>query len=391
MKIYKEFNVNETMSWIASRSSPHNCIAVALIEGSIDKNIFMKALNFVFINNEILSLTVSPSICGFIKCNKTLKVRFDISCDSWQKIAEQELKTPFNEGEVLLRVSTVLIGSLTYLIFCFHHIICDGKSIIQFIIDLIKYYNNPFSYVGSERISLLASIGSPIAKNFPIPILGKNVTKIMSITISEDESRKIVRHAKMKSLSFTSIISSLIISAYFKSFVVNKLNINLPIDIRNTNDKDYRLSFIASWVNFPIGKQDDNHLLANIFERKLKSSMSDMQHFNNIAKLSDMIDSRKNDSEFLGRFISQTPSLGISNSGNWHVEYNGSYVNKINLRSINLAVNSQAYMGRKSFTVAIANVNRNNLTLNICYPYPIVSDKEIINFITYFHENMLIK
>jgi NRPS condensation-like uncharacterized protein len=249
MKIIRKFNVNEYNSWLLSRSSPHNVIIAAAVSAHFDKMGFVKALKAVCSDNPILKLSISPNLCSFIQRNKEIQINFDYPCNSWEKVVENELTLFFSAGDALLRINIISINNSHHIIICFHHIICDGKSALEFLSSIINHYNSPSSYINSNNRTDNAEL--VIERIIPKPIIFPsgnnhivNTTKICSKTVANGSIKLIVENSKKIKKSVNSILSSLVISAYHDTFnMSNKITIMQPIDLR-IKEIPARLSFL---------------------------------------------------------------------------------------------------------------------------------------------------
>ena len=95
-----------------------------------------------------------------------------------------------------------------------------------------------------------------------------------------------------------------------------------------------------------------------------------------------MINDRKNDNDFAKSFISNGPSICISNGGNIEDKYKDETDIALRLKEIHMSVNTQSFMGTKdSFTTVVTMLNSQSIFINVNYPYPLISDAKIDQFI----------
>lgn len=141
MRQIRQFYVNEYCSWILSQNSQHNCIITIGIEGDIDSEKLNIAVKIASIEQPHLRYGIWPNTCGFALTNNPLLIK-EINQDiDWRVIAENELSRQFLDGEVLARITVLKNKMRQYIIFCFHHIIGDGTSSINFLLQIIRIYN----------------------------------------------------------------------------------------------------------------------------------------------------------------------------------------------------------------------------------------------------------
>jgi|GEM_PF-4990840 len=388
MEIIKKFNVNEYTSWILSKASPHNAIVAASINTPIDELQFRKALDIAASEEPNLKLSISPFLSGFTTCKNTISLDFSLTSETWQKSVEYELNKPFQEGDALLRVRVIKTNRLYYILLCFHHIICDGKSAIEFLLTIFNIYNNNLLSVEKPR-----TCAKNIVDFFPFQCQqfskikynsNNNITKIDGIILSKNIINSIIKYGKFKNQSVNSILSSFIINSYQKTFChTENLNLHISIDLRRF-EKNKNLGFHTSWINILIKNQYCLKELAYTVGENIVSSLQKNEHINNLILLNNIINKRIDERSFIDQFISKSPTLGISNCGNIRVPEPTS---GIKISEIHLAANCQSYLGtQNSFMITIATVNNNSLSINVCYPSPLVSSQLVAIFLKNLHK-----
>lgn len=383
-----KFNVNEYSSWIISRESPHNCLIVAKYQGRINLNQLQKAINIASETQEMLQYSISTKICGFILKEGDIPIYEFEANDSWERFGETELNTFFSEGKALARFTILRAKEFGYIMFCFHHIIGDGASGIQFLLDIIDLYNSGFM---ADIKSFKKKTNVPLnlwPEIRPPNILKpkKNIiTKISSLLYDEQITSSLINHVKENGSTLNSFLSSQILLSMNEVFNNTFVNVCFPVDLRKTKYlcDGLKLKFFTSWISiFITGLQNkDGKKLCNLIKNEIKSQLNRREYFYNLKKLLDNINSRQNDSAYVNSFISTEPTICISYSGNIKKPYlDENY--KLKLTEIHMSVSTQGYMGTpNSFTVQLTKLNNKKIFININYPFPLIQEDIIKKFL----------
>jgi len=182
------FNVNEYCSWILSQGSPHNCIIVSGVKGVPELNRLQQAVEEARHEQPMLGFSISDNHYGFIKTCQKLEVQCITDNKGWRRAAENELSKPFIDGEALARITIINSGDTHYIVLCFHHVIGDGVSGIQFLLRIIEIYNNAHALITANVIKsdILVPNVTPYFDKVEKP---EYVTKITGVSISSERMR----------------------------------------------------------------------------------------------------------------------------------------------------------------------------------------------------------
>lgn len=384
----KQFNINEYCSWILSQHSPHNCIITAGVEGEIDIAHFKKATKSASIHQPQLRYSISPDICGFIPTNKSISIH-EIYLDiDWQKIAENELAKPFLHNDSLARITVLKTKTTQYIILCFHHIIGDGSSGINFLFRILHYYNHPENFKKTfhdkEKELLLPTPEPRILTN---QACSENIkTKINGIHIKNDLMSAIEDKTKALGCSLSSYLSQKILEAASEAFHTHEFDVTMSADlrIRNENQSLHNLKFHTSWIDFKWQVNDS----AKAIQSKIRAGFHENQHLKNLTTLNKAVNQHKNHSDFLNAFLSKKPAICISNGGKINNPTNEN--SALKLIELHLSVNCQAYLGASnSFTIPLSQLNQHGLFINVNYADTLVSEKEIKIFLSFLEEKLI--
>lgn len=385
----KQFNINEYCSWMLSQCSPHNCIITAGIEGEIDISHFKNAVKSASINQPQLRYTISLDICGFIPTDRSIDIN-EIHLDTdWRKIAENELSKPFLHNDSLARITVLKTKTMQYIILCFHHIIGDGNSGINFLSKILYYYNDP-KYIEKIHTDKENEILLPTPKPQTLStdqVFSETVkTKISGIHIKNDLIPAIENKTKALGCSLNSYLSLMILEAASEVFNTNEFDVAMSVDLRkrNVNQSFQNLKFLTSWIDFKWKANDS----AKSIQSKIRSGFHEKQHLKNLISLNEVINQRKNHSDFINAFSSKNPSICISNCGKINIPTNESVALK--LIELHLSVNCQAYLGaRNSFTIPFSQLNQNGIFINVNYVDTLVCEKEIKIFLSFLEQKLI--
>jgi hypothetical protein len=377
------FNTNELSSWILGKESTHNMLIVAGVHGDIDINLFRKTLNILSKKQEVLQLSISPDVCDFISIDEEIPVRTIASKNGWQSIGEKELNTHFINGKSLARITIIKTKTVQYIMLCAHHIIGDGFSALQFLLNIITKYNlTPI--LDKNKIE-----GDEQKKSTVWPkSFNKNnnsVTRIKSINFDKTIVDGLLKHSKDSGSSLNSYLSEKILLSMYETFDLEKTQVSFPVNLRKERvfTSACELKFLTSWINFTIEKpgQNSKDALHHIINRKIRKKLKDSQHIHNIKKLAGVIKHRKDDRTYADGFASKESSIFISNAGDIDYRQKDDKV-KLKLAEIHMSVSAQLYMGTPdSFTIQITMLNSQSLYINVNYPHPLVDENKINIFL----------
>ena len=384
------FNVNEYCSWILSQSSPHNCIIAAAVEGGIILSRFKEALEIASREQPMFGFSIARNNPAFVTTNQPVQVKLINSKEDWRKIAENELATKFLDGEVLARITLVNHFDIQYIIFCFHHVIGDGVSGTHFLSRLINIYNNS---------KLLISINETQI-NIPVPKESLSVseerfenrfsTKIKGISIDSKKIAFLENKIKKLDIPLNAYLYAKILESAFYAFGVSCFNVSMPVDLRERTMKASfsQLKFLTSWIDFEINNQGND--LVEIMQEKIKQGFRLKQHLYNLISLSNKIDLRASNVCFTKSFVSNKPTICISNLSfvDDKVFYD-QIEGELKLVELHLSGNAQSYMGTSdSFTVQLCRLKNRGQFLNVNYPSPLVLHEKIDMFLECFQNSL---
>lgn len=377
----KPFNVNEYCSWITSQYSPHNCIIVGAVNETIDVDRLQKCVDMAVDNQLQCHYSISRDVCGFIPISPQINVRKISNNVQWQTIAENELGTSFLDGETLVRVTVLSTSESQYIIICFHHIIGDGISGVDFLKQLLHYYNHPNQACGfnDEKITLPV----PVQKVMPaskIVVNGK--TKIKTIRVDYELAQSIKIFSKQNKLTLNACLSDFILRSASSVFHADAFNVSMPVNLRKKHKNNFlnALKFDTSWIDF-LWERGVTNIQSAIKGQLIKQSQK-----NNLIVLNKLLNDSESHADIL---INQNPMCQIC------ISNVGSCVNSccnndsLKLTELHLSVNCEHYhKTRNSFTIQLSELIDHGLFINVNYCDAHVSDSEVNLFAQNF-ENAL--
>lgn len=384
------FNVNEYCSWILSQGSPHNCIIVAGVKGLLELNRLQQAVEEAGHEQPMLGFSISANHCGFIKTHKKLGVQCVAGNREWRNVAEDELSKPFIDTEALAQITVINSGDIHYILLCFHHVIGDGASGIQFLLRIIEIYNNAHVSITTNEIEcdIPASNVTPYFDKAEKP---ECATKITGISIDNERMRQVESKAKKLGCSLNAYLSAKLVQAAGEIFKVPSFDISMAVDLRRKikGESFVPLKFLTSWIDFKANIETDN--FAETMHKHIRRCFREKQQFQNLNVLNEMVYSCSNNANFAKAFISTQPTICISNSGITESPFiTPNNKDELKVVELHLSVNAQSYMGTKdSFTVQLSRLKEQGQFINVNYPDPLVSGKKIDSFLECF-ENSLI-
>lgn len=385
--MHKNFSANEYHSWIISKISPHNCLIVAEIEGYYDKLFFETAVKIVSNNEEMLSYSFSNDFCKFILIENKVEVEEIISTDGWQKFGERELEKPFLSGQSLAKIIVVKLNenSVRYIILCFHHIIGDGVSGLQYLLKIISTYNSQKFEMKNMRYRKNPEINNIKLTNTIND--SKITTKISSFFLAEPVVESLTQYTKRYNCSLNSYLSSVFLFSMKENFSINEgIDLYYSFNLRKKNfiQAKSSMKYLTSWINFRVENEKiyDFFNLKYYLQDNIREKIRHKQYLMNMKTLLESVKGRENDIAYRESFISKKPTLCISNLGS--ILYENVDDSKIKINGIHLSVNAQSYMGTSdSFTIQIIIFN-GKIFLEVNYPYPLILEKKIIDFLKLF-------
>lgn len=389
----KKFNVNEYNSWIISRSSPHNCLIIAKVEGFFDSTLFQEAVQFSANQQEMLRYSITSDVCYFVPISEKIPIKEIFTEGYWHVFAERELNKRFSDKENLMRI-TILRGKKDlYILICYHHIIADGASGTCFLLDIIQNYNQ-----GKCKVIKLLNTSDnfiylqPDVKK-PDLIMPRTdiITKINSIIIEENIVKNLLLREKQFETTLNSYLSMQIVLSVFEIFKINKIQLHFPVNLRS--DRSFNaannLKFLTSWVNFSVEKFTnlDPNKLSNFIRNEIKNHLISNQHVKNLENLLHKINNRTNDNQYLNEFISKQSTVAISNTKNVKIEQRKNH--KLKIVELYTTVNTQSYLGNpNSFMLQICMLNNCKICITINYSFPLVERTKIEQFINSLNKKL---
>lgn len=384
------FNVNEYCSWILSQYSPHNCIVVAAIEGQINLQRLKEALKVASLEQPMLGFSIISNNPAFVTINQSVQVKSINSKEDWRKIAENELATRFLDGEVLARITLVAGFDIQYVIFCFHHVIGDGVSGSHFLSRLISIYNNSESTSSINEMQVDIPVPKKILPESEEKFENHFHTKIKGISIDSKKMAFIENKLRKSGCSLSSYLYAKILESAFYAFDISYFNVSIPVDLRERSAvrSFSRLKFLTSWIDFEVDKQGDN--LVKVVRERIQQNFRLKRHLYNLISLSKKIDLRVSNACFAKKFVSNKPTICISNLGSVDDKIFCSKIEgELKLVELHLSGSAQSYMGTSdSFTVQLCRLKNLGQFLNVNYPSPLVSNEKIDMFLEYFQNSL---
>lgn len=318
--------------------------------------------------------SISRDICGFIPISPYVDVRKIPDDVQWQVIAENELAKPFLDEEVLIRVTLLSTSKFQHIIICFHHIISDGISGVDFIRQLLHCYNHPNQACGfnHEKITLPVPV-QKVMSTCKTVVNGK--TKIKMIRVDCELVQSIKNFAKQNKLTLNACLSDFILKAASSAFHVPAFNVSMPVNLRRKHKNDLLnpLKFDTSWIDFLWERGVTN------IQSAIKGQLTKQNQKNNLIVLNALLNDSESHENIL---INQNliPQICISNVGS----YSDSCCNHdaLKLTELHLSVNCEHYHKiQSSFTIQLSELSHHGLFININYCSAYVGDSEIDLFV----------
>lgn len=289
---------------------------------------------------------------------------------------------------MLARITVLKTDSAQYIILCFHHIIGDGSSGIDYLLQIMHFYNYPNPLNVVEPQDEIKKLIQPIPKPRVLALqacLTIAKTKIKGIHITNDLINSIENKAKIEGGTLNGYLSALILESASQVFNIDEFNVSMSVDLRRKNSSRTvrSLKFHTSWIDFVREKSDTS----KIVQSKIRDRFRNKQHIKNLIDLSDTVDQRDNDADFAKLFIASQPTICVGN--NSKVSNSDNENSTLKLTELHSSVNCQAYIGaRHSCTIQLCQLSQQGLSINVNYVDTLMDEKEINFFISCLEEKL---
>lgn len=392
----RPLNVNEYLSWVISKGSPHNILITAKIEGYIDPERLHHSINKLIDYNPMLKLSIDKNNAKFVFVRK-IDIPISVHDDkkaNWTSYAEIELSKKFDPYSILARLTLVKKeNNINYLLFCFHHIIGDGASGLNFISDLLKIYsssslNRKHQSMIPDPIKLYPQIGE---FKEDIQNRNSNTTRCKSICLSKNEISTLLNKLKHYNTTFNGFLACVALRAASEVEVQKSdFILHIPVNIRNKlmdNADDKKLSFITSWIEIPIDikKFKTTRDLAFYIADKIKSKLINNEPLDHLVSINTAF-STSSWNDILKSVQASVPTIAVSNPGKLSFD---SIYGDIKLLELHHSGNCQAFLSHaNSFYLAVTNLNNESMSIDMNYSEPAANEEKMLKILYDVKKNL---
>lgn len=378
----RKFNVNEYYVRILEQGSPQNMIIVVKVAEEYDIEKFQIALHQEAEIQPMLNVSFSASSFCFIPKEKEITQNIIKTTKEWTIFVENELRKKFNSGDSLLRTTFINNPKAKYIIFCFHHIIADAVSGINFILNVFRRYYEwvPRSNCIIPKLELFPDNIPfyPDERRIGSVITPASQTKIDGFVLTNN----IANIIKKINVTVTAYLTSCIMLSMQEVFHTALTEFIIATDLRDNekNRKNEPLQLFASCLSIGPLKNNysDKKILANLFNLEIKKQLEAGYSWNSRSDLYRIIKGRKSDNYFAKQFISNSSRVFVSNCGDTKIP---KIDNLPIISELYIFVNCQSYMGTDdSFTIQVTSLDKKKSFCSISYPDPIVKEEKIKEF-----------
>jgi len=187
-------------SLYAQGEVPNHVVATVKIRGAIDEHSVRLALAKVQSRHPLLNVCIDTDERGFLHfvgSEKILPISLEIktrqSDDDWKAVFIPACVLPFDENSPLMRVIWLRSATVSDLMFICHHCICDGKSILNLLDEVLRVTTSSTVDLGFYDASLPLTdfIPAAVKRNKVNQLIGKTLPVLTKFAFFFASSKKI--------------------------------------------------------------------------------------------------------------------------------------------------------------------------------------------------------
>lgn len=394
MKLQRELGFTEKLAGLINRIVPHNIIATAKISEyiSVDKLPALERALVCLQSNQVLMRCKIISNKFYIHEDHGVSVTRVNKVDNWEKSAEDLLKQQLSDNELLFKLFLAQEedGS-DRLILMAQHSICDGKSIVLALLELLKIYD---ANLEEPQECSLKTVAFPQAMDAYLPeaseddfeinerfseenpaheFMQDRMTGLCYSKFSYNETSKIIELSKTIGASINSLFSAAALITLRKNNTKTEktLGFNTMVNMRKyltTKIEDNQLGFYSSYIHNDVDINDLAFIdLARKIDLDTKLSLKNKLHITAAKYYKKLLSKKILPEELLDIIKVERPTFGISNIG--HISVDFEYKN-ISVSDVSFCVSSHAYSrNENTFFVCLMTFN-GEMTYLIHHPLP---------------------
>lgn len=412
-KFLRPIGYSELLTEYINHVTPHNIVAIGKINSPISPDVVMMASSHIVRKYPILHSHIGYDECfAFYENNGDQDDYFHFSHHHTKdkeldSLIEENIQCQLTEkNKIFMGVTQLSSDFDTTILLTLQHTICDGISIISLLSELIDIIDK---LISKNKIDIKTTFLKPslddllfhkqikIKKNlyFQNDITShiysesteKRYTGIKKMVINLERRNKIVKRAKEKSMTVTTLILYLLIIT-LKSNIINQadyIGANVMIDLRKYIDQVSKcdLGFYCGYVHIDF---ESNINCNEELAKKINTQINAFLKKNIVLRFSmeykSFLESSSSIKEIIEKIKVNTPSVGISNT---RIIATNRYKN-FTLEEISFAVSCHAYSQTEDTFFVCMNTYGDNIYINFHHPMPIFT-RERMNKITdeFFH------
>lgn len=423
LKNSRKLGDSEQLSYLINQITPHNIVATGELTQKIDEEILRHALNLL--QKRHVALNYNLDVQGqeenfyYLKTINKIDIKNITSTDKnhWLNIMESELIHQLViPNKPFIRCIQVINGQKVYLMLNIQHMIADGISLVNLMLELIQISNNirqhginitndllkemnvyhhinqsleeliPEKYKTLPEHSNIDTIGiylpdevvSQYTASFPIQ---ERSTGLVHFDFDEEKTNSIHQICKLKTISIHTFICACLILVLRKNLKhVNidasqkiMMGCNTPIDLRNYLSPPvsrYQLGFYSGLLNnfHSVSEKDDIWHLAYKIASQLKNDVASGYQFKVTQSYRPLIDSVRSADELVEKLKICQPSAGVSNMGKIEFRTNQPH---FELKTLHIGASCHAYSRNENTFFICVNTFNGKLYCNFHYPKPV--------------------
>jgi NRPS condensation-like uncharacterized protein len=402
MQYQRKLGTSERMADLINSITPHNVLASATLSHAfslMDMYKLRRAIGMLKEKHPPLSYVIQKNIFFTVAQNSQPLV-IETRHTRLEQLSEQALEIQLSDTEALFQVIIAPEGKKTNLLLLAQHTICDGKSILLVLFDLLIFYDQLLDNT-SPRINprpprpCMEKLTPDIARkklhiDEKLPGINHNSQGIESSStgvtqhlFSQNESKKVFKLARLINVSVSSLFSASALMTLERKNTQHSasLGFNVMVNMRaflDTPIENSELGFYSSYIHTDL-KVTGYSLaeLAIIIDRYTTDRLSNQWHFAPIDAYKNWLNSGINADELLQAIKIEKPTYGLSNLG--IVEQTHTY-KKLDIDSIYFCASSHSYSRTENnFFVCLATYN-NKLSFTLHHSLPNFTRKRAREF-----------
>lgn len=412
MEILRPAGYSELLAEYINFVTPHNVIAVAVIDKIIDATTVSKAVTLMTMRHPILNAYIDHSdYIKFVNIQADVRHNNDISYyenppESLETIIEQHLKLQLTGIQrPLFHVTQIISDNATHILLTLQHTICDGLSILALLMELTEIIdnlisNNTLTYpnknclpslddlmLGEKVVihtDLLPSLEkTEVLENNPI---SKRYTGINSLALRKAQKNTLLRYANQHRTTPMRVILAMLTKLSHKHARTGNthFDVNIMVDLRkflNRSITENDIGFYSGYIHIDVDVANKNRdELTQFIHQQIKNSLEEKKYFGFSRAYRTLLESCNTIEDFINHIGVERPAIGISNLGITTPKHHKNFT----LKSITPFVSCHAYSRTEDTFFICMNTYLDKMYINFHHPLPVFQREKMQTIIDDF-------